>query len=316
MLGPVDDRFINRELSWLAFDDRVSSSPASRASHCSSGPSSAPSRRRTWTSSSRSASRRSKDQVAAGVEEPTADGRTAAQQLAAIKDRAHELVARQEAAFLDELVPALAAAGIAIVRWDDLDAVDRKRMTEVYEQRIFPVLTPLAVDPSHPFPYISDLVLASGRWSPTPIPSTTTAASPGSRCRPCSPRLFEVDEQRYIPAEELIIAQLHTLVLGDGRRGGGDVPRHPQRRPHARGGGGRRPARSARDGAAPAPLQQGGAPGGLRPDERRDARPAHRASSRSAPTTSTAAGRRSTSASCGSCTASTAPTSRTGRGRR
>jgi polyphosphate kinase len=72
--------------------------------------------------------------------------------------------------YLDELVPALAADGIAIVGWDDLDAVDRKRMTEVYEQRIFPVLTPLAVDPSHPFPYISELALSVGAMVAHPDP--------------------------------------------------------------------------------------------------------------------------------------------------
>ena len=110
------------------------------------------------------------DQVAAGVEEPTADGRTASQQLAEIDGRAHELVARQEQVFLDELVPELAAAGISIVGWADLDAVDRKRMTEVYEQRIFPVLTPLAVDPSHPFPYISELALSVAAMVADPDP--------------------------------------------------------------------------------------------------------------------------------------------------
>ena len=65
---------------------------------------------------------------------------------------------------------ALAHAGIEIVGWEDLDAVDRKRMTEVFEQRIFPVLTPLAVDPSHPFPYISELALSIAAMVSDPDP--------------------------------------------------------------------------------------------------------------------------------------------------
>ena len=110
----MDDRFINRELSWLAFNDRVlqlAREPGipllERAKFCAI----------TTTNLDEFFQVRVaalKDQVAAGVEEPTADGRTASQQLAQIGDRAHELVGRQEHVFLDELVPALAGAGISI----------------------------------------------------------------------------------------------------------------------------------------------------------------------------------------------------------
>jgi polyphosphate kinase len=210
----MDNRFINRELSWLAFNDRVlrlASEPGipllERAKFCAI----------TTTNLDEFFQVRVaalKDQVAAGVEEPTADGRTAAHQLAEIKDRAHELVARQDAVFLDELVPALAAAGVAIVGWDDLDAVDRKRMTEVYEQRIFPVLTPLAVDPSHPFPYISELALSVGAMVADPDPDSDDRRFARVKVPTVFPRLFEVDENRYIPAEELIITHLHTLFAG------------------------------------------------------------------------------------------------------
>ena len=203
-----------------------------------------------------------------------------------------------------------------IVGWDDLDAVDRKRMTEVYEQRIFPVLTPLAVDPSHPFPYISDLALSVGAMVANPDPEQRR---PPLRPGQGPDRLPAPVRGRRAPLHPRRGAHHrpppHPL-LGDGGGGGGGVPRHPQRRPHAGGRGGRGPPRSAGDGAAPAPVQQGGAPRGLRPDERRDARSARRRAGDPRRTTSTAAGPRSTSASCGSCTASTGPTSRTGRGRR
>jgi polyphosphate kinase len=213
-MGAMDDRFVNRELSWLAFNDRVLHLASERgipllerAKFCAI----------TTTNLDEFFQVRVaalKDQVAAGVEEPTADGRTATQQLAEIKEQAHELVARQESVYLDELVPALAADGLALVGWDDLEAVDRKRMTAVYEQRIFPVLTPLAVDPSHPFPYISDLALSVGAMVADPDPERIDRRFARVKVPTVFPRLFEVDEHRYIPAEELIVAHLHTLFSG------------------------------------------------------------------------------------------------------
>jgi polyphosphate kinase len=134
------------------------------------------------------------------------------QQLTEIAARAHELGARQDRVFLEELVPELARAGIAIVGWDDLDAVERKRMTEVYEQRIFPVLTPLAVDPSHPFPYISELALSVAAMVADPDIDDRRFAR--VKVPTVFPRLFEVDESRFVPAEELIIAHLPSLFAG------------------------------------------------------------------------------------------------------
>jgi polyphosphate kinase len=210
----MDDRFINRELSWLAFDERVlqlASEPGipllERAKFCAITTSNLDEFFQVRVAAL-------KDQVAAGVEEPTADGRTAGRQLSEITERAHDLVARQEAVFLDELVPELAAAGVSIVDWDDLDAVDRKRMTAVYEQRIFPVLTPLAVDPSHPFPYISELALSVGAMVADPDPERDDRRFARVKVPTVFARLFEVDEARYIPAEELILAHLHTLFVG------------------------------------------------------------------------------------------------------
>ena len=208
----MDDRFINRELSWLAFNDRVLQLASERgvpllerAKFCAI----------TTTNLDEFFQVRVaalKDQVAAGIEEPTADGLSATQQLAAINDRAGQLVARQEAVFLDELVPELADAGIAIVGWSDLDAAEQKRLVEVYEQRIFPVLTPLAVDPSHPFPYISNLALSIAVMVADPEGEDRRFAR--VKVPTVFPRLLEVDETRFLPVEDLIIAQLHTLFAG------------------------------------------------------------------------------------------------------
>jgi len=156
-----------------------------------------------------------KDQIAAGLEEVGPDGRTPSQQLAAITERAADLVTRQEEVYLDHLVPTLANAGVAIVKWEDLDRPERKTLEEIYEQRIFPVLTPLAVDPSHPFPYISNLALSIAAMVVNPA-----SDDPGDRrfvrvkVPTVFPRLVEVDESRYLPVEDLIIAQLSTLFAG------------------------------------------------------------------------------------------------------
>jgi polyphosphate kinase len=211
----MDDRFINRELSWLDFNDRVLQLAAEpgiplleRAKFCAI----------TTTNLDEFFQVRVaalKDQVAAGLEPIGPDGRTPSQQLAAITERAAELVTHQEDVYLDDLVPALAAAGVAIVTWGDLDRPERKTLEEIYEQRIFPVLTPLVVDPSHPFPYISNLALSIAAMVVDP-----SSDDRGDRrfvrvkVPTVFPRLVEVDESRFLPVEDLIIAQLHTLFAG------------------------------------------------------------------------------------------------------
>ena len=100
-----------------------------------------------------------KEQVSAGIGPSAPDGRTPGQQLLEIRDRVERLIERQQRLFLDAVVPALAGNGIRLSSWDELDDDDEKFMVETFEQRIFPVLTPLAVDPGHPFPYISNLSL-------------------------------------------------------------------------------------------------------------------------------------------------------------
>jgi polyphosphate kinase len=93
-----------------------------------------------------------KDQLAAGVVATSADGRSPAQQLVETRERLDTLLPEMTAAFLDQVAPALAEAGIRFSSWDELDEEDEKFLVETFEDRIFPVLTPLAVDPGHPFP--------------------------------------------------------------------------------------------------------------------------------------------------------------------
>src|SRR5437868_137447 len=100
-----------------------------------------------------------KEQVIAGVGPTAPDGRSPAQQLLDLRLRVEELTVRQEQIFLEEVAPALADVGVRFSAWEELDEDDHKFLVETFEQRIFPVLTPLAVDPGHPFPYISNLSL-------------------------------------------------------------------------------------------------------------------------------------------------------------
>jgi polyphosphate kinase len=90
---------------------------------------------------------------------PTNVGRRPTDVLADISVKAHELQARHAAAYQDLVRPALAEAGITISTWDELDEADRVNLHDIFSNQIFPVLMPLAVDPAHPFPYISGLSL-------------------------------------------------------------------------------------------------------------------------------------------------------------
>ena len=124
-----------------------------------------------------------KDQIDSGLRITSPDGLDQREQLHAIRTRVDELVTRQAAVFTKEIAPALEQAGIRFVSWDDLDGDDRKHLDDVFEELIFPVLTPLAVDPAHPFPYISNLSLNLAITCATPRSART--ASRGSRSRRC-----------------------------------------------------------------------------------------------------------------------------------
>ncbi|PPS45423.1 polyphosphate kinase 1 [Chroococcidiopsis sp. TS-821] len=100
-----------------------------------------------------------KEQVAAKVTQLTPDGRTPQEQLDAISQRLRPLVTQQHQHFEQVIRPALAQAGIYILDYIDLNQEQRTYLQDYFEEQIFPVLTPLAIDPSHPFPFISNLSL-------------------------------------------------------------------------------------------------------------------------------------------------------------
>ncbi len=99
------------------------------------------------------------DQVAAGLRTRSPDGLSPEEQRRAIGDRAAELVTWQNRLYAEELEPAMRAEGIVVTDWSELSPSDRAHLQQVFDRQVFPILTPLAVDQAHPFPYISNLSL-------------------------------------------------------------------------------------------------------------------------------------------------------------
>jgi polyphosphate kinase len=154
-----------------------------------------------------------KDQVAAGLTTTSPDGRTAAQQLLDIRDCLSGVLPHMEAVFLDRVAPALAEAGIRFSSWYELDEDDEKFLVETFEERIFPVLTPLAVDPGHPFPYISNMSLNLGVMVRDPVEGERRFAR--VKVPDILPRFVVLpDGERYIPLEQVIAAHLAELFPG------------------------------------------------------------------------------------------------------
>jgi polyphosphate kinase len=159
-----------------------------------------------------------KDQVDAGLRTRSADGLRPSEALRAIGERVTELVDRQSTIFLDAIVPALAEAGVRMADWSSLDDADREHLTDVFSRQIFPVLTPLSVDPGHPFPYISNLSLNLIVRVGDPITGVERVAR--VKVPPLLPRFVVMpDGERFVALEQIIAAQLATLfpdmVIGE-----------------------------------------------------------------------------------------------------
>ena len=134
--------------------------------------------------------------------------------LAEISRIAKDLVAHQYRIFEQDLRPALAQEGIELVTWKDLKSEEKSHLQELFKARIFPVLTPLAVDPSHPFPYISGLSLNLGVRVINP--DTKEKFFARVKVPPILSRLIPTSENstRFIPLEDLIAQNLDQLFPG------------------------------------------------------------------------------------------------------
>ena len=152
------------------------------------------------------------DKVAAGVQTASIDGVRPRQQLESIRERVLALVERQDRLVLDVLLPELAQNGIAIVPFSSLGAEDHDRMTKYFDENVYPVLTPLAVDPGHPFPMISNLSLNIAVY----VRDDVTGEERSARVKvPNSlPRFLQANENQWCMLEDIITSNLGRLFSG------------------------------------------------------------------------------------------------------
>ncbi|WP_336032170.1 RNA degradosome polyphosphate kinase [Geodermatophilus sp. FMUSA9-8] len=209
------DRFLNRELSWLDFNARVLELAEDE---------SMPLLERVKFLAIFAGNLDEfymvriaglKRRLSTGLTVRSPDGLTIREQLARVTARTQELVHRHAVVFEQDVTPRLEAEGIRIVHWRDLAESETRRLREYFRDQVFPVLTPLAVDPAHPFPYISGLSLnlaVSVRDPETGAPRFARLKVPNN-----VPRFVPVgpdDEATFLPLEDLIAAHLALLFPG------------------------------------------------------------------------------------------------------
>ena len=206
------DRFLDRELSWLRFNQRVlelAEDPdlplLERARYLA-----------IFTSNLdeffmvRVAGL--KRRIATGLAVRAASGLLPLEVLEGIWTHARELSERHARLFREQIVPALVEHQIELVRWDDLDREEQKQCKRFFRDRVFPVLTPLAVDPAHPFPYISGLSLNLAVLIRNPKSDKQHFAR--VKVPPIFDRFVALGNARFVPLEDVIGAHLKRLFPG------------------------------------------------------------------------------------------------------
>lgn len=220
-----EDRYVNRELSWLDFNGRVLAIAEDR---------SRPLLERVKFLAIFASNLDEfymvrvaglKRRQSTGLSVRSIDRLSPREQLARIAERTRALVERQAMCFVDDVAPALQEQGITIVRWDELTAGEQAKLRDYFSEHIFPVLTPLAVDPAHPFPYISgrslnlavtvrdpesDLDRFARIKVPDNVPRFVTVSGEGD----VTVEVGSTDKARFLPVEDLIAAHLDQLFPG------------------------------------------------------------------------------------------------------
>jgi polyphosphate kinase len=224
-----DDRYLDRELSWLAFNERVLDLAEDKHT---------PLLERAFFLGIFASNLDEffmvrvaglKRRIAAGFAVPSATGMSPTRLVEALTARAHTLMDRHAALFADQLLPGLAKEGIHIVRWDDLEDHEHVRLRSLFKSDIFPVLTPLAVDPAHPFPYISGLslnlavevenpdsrkVLFARVKVPETLPRFLAVDAKGKVTQVADASTLDTTPRSFVPLEDVIAAQLDYLFPG------------------------------------------------------------------------------------------------------
>jgi polyphosphate kinase len=216
-----EDRYLNRELSWLDFNARVLALAADpslplleRAKFLAIFASNLDEFYMV-----RVAGLKRRDEM--GLSVRSADGLSPREQLRRIGERTQQIASRHARVFLDAVRPALAEEGILVVNWADLDDAERARLSTYFHEQVFPVLTPLAVDPAHPFPFVSGLSLNLAVTVRQPEDKTQHFARikvPDNVDRFVQLAIRDDDSsktiERFLPMEELIAAFLPVLFPG------------------------------------------------------------------------------------------------------
>ncbi len=206
------DRFLDREVSWLAFNQRVLELAEDR---------SIPLLERAKFLAIFGSNLDEfymvrvaglKRRIATGIAVRAASGGLPREVLETILARTRDLMARHARVFAEEVLPALDKEGIEILRWQDLTVGERAQAARLFDEQVFPVLTPLAVDPAHPFPYISGLSLNLAVVVRNPTTDTEHFAR--VKVPPILPRFHALGEQRFVPLEDIIAAHLDKLFPG------------------------------------------------------------------------------------------------------
>jgi polyphosphate kinase len=125
---------------------------------------------------------------------------------------AGELTVRHARAFTERINPELTEHGIELLRWKELSGEERDSLGDLFKQRIYPVLTPLVVDPAHPFPFISGLSLNLAVMIADPKTDATVFAR--VKVPPLLPRFLALSQNRFVPIEDVIAAHLTALFGG------------------------------------------------------------------------------------------------------
>jgi polyphosphate kinase len=208
-----EDRFAERELSWLSFNERV----LALAKDAKRIPLLERAKFLAIFASNldeffmvRVAGL--KRRIDAGVATPSRSGFLPRDLHDAILRRTRELVAEQAQIFADDVRPALAAEGIRILCWEELTGAEKDAMRTLFADRIFPILTPLAVDPSHPFPYISGLSINLAVYLRGPATGLRQFAR--VKVPNILPRFITLGDGRFVPLETVIARHLDHLFSG------------------------------------------------------------------------------------------------------
>jgi polyphosphate kinase len=206
-------RFINRELSWLEFDARILALAEDPGRPLLERVKFLAIFARNLDEFFQIRVSGLEEQVEAGVSVTTPDGMTPVEQLEAVRRRVVELTGRAEVLWKGELKPALEKQRVRVVNWDQLEADDRALLGRRFRESIFPVLTPLSVDPAHPFPYISNLSLNLAAVVLDPVTGVRRFAR--VKVPPLLPRFHALpDGERFVPLEQVIAANLEQLFPG------------------------------------------------------------------------------------------------------